>query len=199
MAAAVITADIVNSTLLEKQQEKKLVQQLTQLMEPYKGEFYRGDSFQVYLKDPADALKLLLKMRMEARQYGQGYDIRAAIGIGEVNTPVRKLGVASGEAFVLSGRALEEMSKTDGTRMLIKTADAERSRTLEVMALFTDYVFREMTGKQARVISLLLEGTTQAAAAKKIRKSQSTVNKHVQSAGWSELSKLLLLYGELFK
>ncbi|RYY59962.1 MAG: hypothetical protein EOO05_11540 [Chitinophagaceae bacterium] len=197
--SAVITADIVNSTLLDKTQEKKLYQQLQTAMEPNKWEFYRGDSFQVYLKEPADALQLLLKLRMEARQYGPGFDIRASIGIGEVSGQVRKLGVAAGEAFILSGRGMDELGKTNDNRLLMRSADAALTATLDVTSLFVDYIFREMTGKQARVLSLLLDGTTQAAAAKKIRKSQSTVSKHVQSAGWAELSKLLAIYRQLFK
>ncbi|RYY52001.1 MAG: hypothetical protein EOO05_22475 [Chitinophagaceae bacterium] len=197
--AAVITADIVNSTLLEKAQEKKLYQQLETAMAAFKWEFYRGDSFQVYVKDPADALHLMLKLRMEARQYGTGFDIRASVGIGDVGGQVRKLSVSTGEAFILSGRGMDELGKLSGSRLLLRSNDGKINGTLEVIALFTDYIFRELTGKQARVLSLLLDGSTQVAAAKKIRKSQSTVNKHVQSAGWEELSKLLAIYRQLFK
>ena len=81
----------------------------------------------------------------------------------------------------------------------LQRIDEKINGVLEVTALFVDYIFREMTGKQARVLSLLLQGDTQAAAAKKIRKSQSTISKHVQSAGWTELSKLLSIYCQLFK
>jgi len=39
---AVITADIVNSTKLEKSQEKKLINTLSNILKAYKFEFYRG-------------------------------------------------------------------------------------------------------------------------------------------------------------
>lgn len=197
--AAVITADIVNSTQLTKAQEKKLFQQLNEVLSPYQSEFYRGDSFQVYLKDPADALQLVLNLRMKARQAAMEFDIRAAVGLGEVVTPLRKLGVAGGEAFVLSGRSMDELGKSDERRLIIRSAAESGNDLLDVIALFADYLCREMTSKQARVISMLLEGATQVGVAKEIRKSQSTVNKHVQSAGWSELSKLLSTYRQLFK
>ena len=196
--AAVITADIVNSTQLTGVQEKKLFAKLETLLATYKYEFYRGDSFQVYLKQPADALKLLLRLRTQAKELGNEFDIRAAIGIGTVAIPVKKLGVAAGEAFVLSGRALDETGKRDDQQLVIRTADIKMSPALEVIALFIDYIFRGMTGKQARVLALLLDGETQTTAARKIRKSQSTVNKHVQSAGWQEITKLLSVYEGLF-
>ncbi|MET0634958.1 MAG: hypothetical protein ABWZ25_02955 [Chitinophagaceae bacterium] len=197
--AAVITADIVNSTQLTKTQEKKLFQQLETVINPNKFEFYRGDSFQVYMKEPDETLKLLLKLRLEARKLGSAFDIRASIGIGEVNLPVKKLSVATGEAFVLSGRGMDELAKGSERKMLIHSSGKNDSSILEVTSLFIDYIFREMTSKQARVLSLLLDGATQMAVAKKIRKSQSTIHQHVQSSGWSELTKLLAIYQQLYK
>jgi len=197
--SAVITADIVNSTQLTKAQEKSLFRELNEALKEHHFEFYRGDSFQAYIKEPAAALALLLKLRMIAREAGPAFDIRAATGIGDVPGPIKKLGVASGEAFLISGRAMDELGKTNDTRLILRSADAAMNTTLEVTALFIDYIFREMTSKQAKVLLILLNGGTQLAAAKKIRKSQSTIHKHVQSAGWAELSKLLGIYQQLFK
>ena len=197
--AAVITADIVNSTSLLKAQEKKLFSQLEEVLKPYRSEFYRGDSFQVYLKDPAAALKLIIELRMLTRQVGADFDIRAAIGIGEVSLPLKKLSTASGEAFLISGRAMDELGKTGDRRLLMRSPLESLNQSLELTAMFVDYIFREMTSKQARVLLIMLAGGTQLAAAKKIRKSQSTIHKHVQSSGWAELSKLLAIYQQLFK
>ena len=198
-AAAVITADIVNSTLLTKAQEKKLFRQLETELEPFRSEFYRGDSFQVYLKNPAEALMLVLKLRLTARQTGIAFDIRASVGIGEVITPLKKLGIAGGEAFVLSGRGMDELGKPGDQRILIRSVNEVQQQVLDLISLFTDHIFKQMTSKQARVIAILLDGGTQTAAAKAIKKSQSTISKHVQAAGWTEISKLLNSYQQLFK
>ena len=48
---AVITADIVNSTKLTAAKEKLLLKKLLSVLNPYQFEFYRGDSFQVLLKN----------------------------------------------------------------------------------------------------------------------------------------------------
>src|SRR5882672_9177406 len=95
--AAVITGDIVNSTLLVPKLEKKMIAQLSVLLKHHKFEFYRGDSFQVYIKDPSEALELLFRLRTQARCYSFIHDVRGSIGIGKMNTPLRDLRTATSE------------------------------------------------------------------------------------------------------
>src|SRR4051812_26599215 len=102
---SVITADIVNSTLLDRQQEKKLLAQLVSVLQEHKYEFYRGDSFQVYIKNNSLALQVVLQARSIARSFSLAHDVRASIGIGAVTAPVRSLKTSTGEGFILSGRA----------------------------------------------------------------------------------------------
>ena len=52
---AVITADIVNSTKLSKTDMKKIMKNITLIFSNHKIEFFRGDSFQVYMKLPGEA------------------------------------------------------------------------------------------------------------------------------------------------
>src|SRR5690242_20490149 len=66
--SAVITADIVNSTLLNSGSVQDLINQLRKTLQPFQHEFYRGDSFQVLVKKPAEALKLVIELRGEARK-----------------------------------------------------------------------------------------------------------------------------------
>jgi hypothetical protein len=63
---AVLTGDIVNSTRLKKIAEKKLLKILTAALAAHQFEFYRGDSFQVYVRNPAEALKIALICRTAA-------------------------------------------------------------------------------------------------------------------------------------
>ena len=56
---AVLTGDIVNSTKISAAAEKKLLKVLQQVLAAYKFEFYRGDSFQVYIKNPAEACPII--------------------------------------------------------------------------------------------------------------------------------------------
>ncbi len=191
--AAVITADIVNFSLLPLGKGKNLVTQISTILKDYTFEFYRGDSLQVYCKDALVALDLVCKIRTTARNINAIHDIRASIGIGKVNTPIKNIKTASGEAFVLSGRAFDQLNDQ---HLQIISADEMANTSLHLISRFCDYLFKKMTSKQAEVILKLLEGKTQTETADKLMKSQSTINKHAKSAEWSEIENLLALYKE---
>ncbi len=168
----------------------------------YQLEVYRGDSFQVYVKEAGDAMRLLLQLRAAAKSIDEGgialpvFDIRAAIGIGTVKTPVKDLRTATGNAFILSGKSLDALQKPD-QRLVMVSGQPAADRSLRVIAYFIDYLMERMTIKQALVVYEMLNGQTQAGVAKKLKKSQATVNQHLQAAGWQEIEKLLEEYGNL--
>lgn len=191
--SAVITADIVNSTTLPPSAAKKMIDRLTRVITPFKYEFFRGDSFQVYLKDPRKALKVALLLRGEARKFSSLHDIRACIGIGETNPRLKKLSTSTDEAFVLSGRNFDRLTETN-RRLAIVSADEKVNQGFNAISAFIDYIFRDITEKQSEVLVHLLNGDTQQEVAKKLKKSPSTINKHTQSTGWNELIQLLNYY-----
>ena len=195
---AVLTGDIVNSTKLKKAVEKKLLSLLYSTLSFYKFEFYRGDSFQVYITKPEEALKIALLCRTAAISISKNEeinlsDIRMSIGIGIVKTPVKTLGAAKDEAFVLSGRAFDELEKT-ATRLSITTGNNLANAGLAVIADYINAIFKMMTGKQAEVIFELLKGQTQQEVATLLKRSKSTIHQHVISGRWSEVEKLLQRY-----
>lgn len=200
---AVITADIVNSTAMGSKAAGELRSILEQLINANQAKFlsfYRGDSFQSYLVDPYPAYKLALRLRTAARIFENQLpdiktDLKISIGIGSIETPVTQIKTAQGEAFLLSGRGLDELEKT-GRRLIIRCGDDKVNTTLESISLFTDYLFDALTYKQAEVLQHLLENRTQIETAKVLDKSQSTVNRHVQSLGWKQMEELLRLYNQ---
>ena len=68
---------------------------------------------------------------------------------------------------------------------------------MKVLSQFVDYIFQRLTVKQAAVVFELLMKRTQIETAKKLKKTQATINKHTQAAGWQELEKLLKDYENL--
>ena len=197
--SAVITGDIVSSTQLSKPMLNKLLQNLRDMLAPYPHEFFRGDSFQVLIKDAQEAYNLLLQLRMIALKLtpDKAYpvtDIRASIGLGSVKFPVKNMGTATDEAFVLSGRLFEQL-KT-GERLLIASPEKNKdiNTGLRLIAGFTDFILQRLTAKQAEVLYELLLQKTQSEIARTLKKSQVTVHKHAQAAGWSALEKLITEY-----
>lgn len=203
MIQSVLTADIVNSTLLSPVQEEKLMKDLKDLLSPYKYEFYRGDSFQVYLEESDKALEIALKCRTAAIKLAQeetdtASDIRVSIGLGDVEEPVKALSSAKGEAFLLSGRGLDELGKTAG-RLVISTGDPLANITFSVMADYLNSVYRQMTAKQAEVISELLKGETQQQVADRLGRSKSTISQHVTAGRWEEIENIINKYKSLIE
>jgi hypothetical protein len=197
---AVITADIVNSSMLSKKAFTALLKSFERQFtgEGLKFGFYRGDSFHALCGVNA-ALRLVCLLRTAAIQYSTEstrIDIRITIGIGTVEEPVKDLGTARGDAFTLSGREMDQLEKS-GPRLSIRCKDAFTDTGFSAISLFMDYILNKMTVKQAEVVHILLHGLTQAKVAKKLGKTQSTVSKHASSANWNELVRLLEIYDDI--
>ncbi len=192
---AVLTGDIVNSTKLIVAAEEKLLKELRDILSPYKHEFFRGDSFQAYVDDPAPALRIALRCRTAAigllpEEADLISDVRISIGIGEVSGVVSDLATAKGEAFLLSGRGLDEMKKESG-RLTIHTGNKMGALALEVVADYINSIYKQMTAKQAEVISELLNDLSQQDVAEKLKRSKSTISQHVSAGKWEEIEALL--------
>lgn len=197
---AVLTGDIVNSTKLSAAKSMALGRQLEALFakEAVAFEFYRGDSFQAYVKNPAQALRLALLSRTAAIKLSKDdkrvlSDVRISIGIGAVTSPVRSLKTAKGEAFVLSGRRFDEMIKAQD-RLAMHSPHLLANEAFQIMANYLNAIFKEMTGKQAEVIFELLKGGLQTEVASKIKKTKSTIHQRITAGRWPEIETLLQQY-----
>jgi hypothetical protein len=201
---AVLTGDIVNSTQLPPIEEVLLQERLRRAFSAYKTEFYRGDSFQTYIPDPVGSLRAALYARSLAisltttEEERALTDLRISIGIGPVISPVRKPGTAKGEAFILSGRGLDEIQKTE-RRLSIVSDRPIADIGLQIMADYLDAIYRGMTTKQAAAIAGLLEGDTQQEVALKLNKSKSTISQLVTAGRWTEIEKILQQFENLIK
>lgn len=194
---AVITGDIVNSTKLPASKTSRLTQRIIEVFDKNKNEFYRGDSFQAYIKEPKEALRLALLCRTAAINIAKDEkvvsDVRISIGIGNITGTIRSLKTAKGEAFVLSGRMLDEIIKTE-QRLAITSSNRLANEGLQVIADYINSIFQLMTAKQAEVIFELLLGQQQQAVAKKLKKTKSSIHQRVTAGRWPEIERLLQQY-----
>jgi biotin operon repressor len=197
MIHAVITGDIVNSTQLQPAEERLLLKSLKKIFEDHKHEFFRGDSFQAYIKDASAALQLALLCRTAAIGLHPDAevvsDVRVSIGVGSVDSPVRLLATAKGEAFLLSGRGLDSMMKTEG-RLVITTENKMGNLALALISDYINSIYKQMTAKQAEVIFELLCGLSQQEVADKLGRSKSTISQHVSAGRWDEIESVLNKY-----
>lgn len=207
---AVITGDIVRSREMGDLQallqvlKEAVVEIEKELDTLIKLELYRGDSFQILIDRPEQAIKIAVLLRSKLRSATkslEGYitdtsleklwDARVAVGIGKVNKPAPKVVESTGEAFELSGRQLDKL-KGSQDRISFKSSWEDLNHQLEVLAKLTDAIISRWTlNSSEAVYSYLLFGETQQQIAMKLKISQPAVHKRLTIANIDAIDGLL--------
>ncbi len=202
---AIITADIVNSSLLRATELDEVLAAINALIHPYakKHEFYRGDSFHTLLNDPETGLELATLLRlcvrkMQPARLKKPLDIRIAIGLGEIDTPIKKLSTATGEAFVLSECQLYNLSQTDQCLSIV-TKSNSANKSFQILSEYSDLLFRNISITQAEVLYLLFNGLTETLVAEQLKKAQPTINRVKKAANYNALQTNIAHYRALVK
>jgi hypothetical protein len=202
---AIFTADIVNSSLLRATELDEVLTAINALIHPYakKHEFYRGDSFHTLLNEPETGLELATLLRLYVRKMQPArlkkpLDIRIAIGLGEIDTPIKKLSTATGEAFVLSGRELDKLSQTDQCLSIV-TKSNSANEAFQILSEYSDLLLANISSTQAEVLYLLLNGFTETLVAEQLRKTQPTINRIKKAGHYNALQANIAHYRAMVK
>lgn len=107
----IITGDIVNSRKLSS---KIWIDGLKRLLNaigknPVEWEIYRGDEFQLEVKNPEDALMIALHIKSYFKSIK--LDVRMSIGFGDMTYKAKKISESNGSAFTRSGEVFETLKK----------------------------------------------------------------------------------------
>jgi hypothetical protein len=210
---AVITGDIVKYSNLPVEQRQDLEPLLhdcgKQIGQHFADELasplivFRGDSWQLVLKNPRAALRTALYLRAlliaaSHDQNKQRLDTRFAIGVGAIDFLPNKTNTSGGGiAFVLSGRKLDEIKPGSGMGISIDDKDSHPlSKTWDVIVQLIDALARDWTPSQATAISWALLNLIQKEIAKKYSPpiSQQGVAKHLNSAAWPTVERAIEFY-----
>jgi hypothetical protein len=147
---------------------------------------FRGDGWQCLGPEPAYALRGALILRARLGTLGRSFDTRISIGIGAGRlTEDEDLRLASGPAFELSGRGLDDMPHARRFAVAWETPPGDAPLLRAVFAL-ADEISRNWTPGQARVFArLLLENRrpNQEALAQALDITQQTVAEHLAGGG----------------
>lgn len=203
MMNSVITADIVQSTQRTMSQKRLMTDlastflQLTEFIEPGRVllpfTLFRGDSFQGVLAGVEDALLAAVYLRCSIRRELQ-LDVRQAIGLGRTSELVGDSTLQStGEAFVRSGRLLDDMTKQKKRQQRIAVAsgsdqfDAEFNTHFELL----EAIAEDWTDRESEAVFLKLHKWTQTEIADYLQINQSAVHKRLKAAKWTAVDALL--------
>lgn len=200
-AVAVLTGDIVRSSLLTGGERDQLLELLSGLPDslasaflgsgPYRIDVFRGDSWQLLVPQAALAPRvgLYFRARLRADFEDLRLDSRVGLGIGPADVPADSdLGSADGPAFRLSGQALEALGEGSGMRLEFPSEiDSLLVDSFNVLLRLVDLQIERWTPKQAFAVARALTGLTQQRIAERwpgAPISQQAVAQHLDRAGW---------------
>lgn len=198
---SVITGDIVKSSKLSIEQHKKLVRVMrncskeVQKVFPdalkYEAELFRGDSWQLLIKKPEEALNIAVFYRayLKANMMINKIDARMAISVGTVDFVESSFGV--GDAYKISGKALDKKGKRKIKFVSDVIAEAD---FIDLITYNVDFISSKWTGKQSKIILLALQNMDQSAIAVKLKISQQAVSKQLDSTGWNIVSSNIIYF-----
>ena len=199
---AVLTGDVVGSTRLKGQERvdlleimretSVLLQEQFPLDVPLPLEIYRGDSWQVLVQNPENALKVGLYFRAHIRMGMKDHpvDTRFSIGLGAIDLlPEDHVSSGDGEAFWLSGHGLERMPRNRRMVILLSASYADcQSDGADTILFLVDTLASRWTRKQAEAVVGALAGKTQESIAQSWAENpitQQAVAQHLDRAGWN--------------
>lgn len=118
---AVITGDIINSRELPPERALKALKIVLDDYgnTPNDWEIYRGDSFQLLIKQPENSLDIAMRIKASLKSH-KAMDVRMAIGIGKVSFFGGAITESNGEAFIKSGDRFGQL-KSDKVNLAIAT------------------------------------------------------------------------------
>lgn len=196
---SVITGDIISSTkhINPNIWLTSLEGALNKLESKFnRWEIYRGDSFQIEIKDIYNSFEYALYIK-SCIKCNKGMDVRLSIGIGEKTFDGRKVTESNGEAFQYSGETLE-LLKQEKTNLKIKTKSGILNRELNLYFKFALIAMDNWTVNTAEIVKLSLENQNklQKELAQLIGINQEAVSKRLKRAYFEEIKELDLLYRE---
>lgn len=215
---AIITGDIVSSRSIEPANRQRLFKELAAFLKTLKKSYissyetFRGDSLQCKVIAPELSLRAALLIRAFFRAYilqdpktalqqksnkgyfSTKYDIRLAIGIGEVDfIDEKKITSSDGMAFRLSGEGLDSLKETL-QRLIIKSVYTDFDEQIEPSVLLLDALIQKWTQNQAALAWYKLQQVKEDEIAALLHITQSAVTQRKKTAQWYAVEKLLTYF-----
>ena len=192
----VITGDIIHSQKTDSALWLKILKSELNVLgqSPSVWEIYRGDSFQVEIGNPFEALRVAIKLKASVKSI-KGIDVRISIGIGEKAHHAKKVTESNGSAFVYSGVQYDQLVK-EKQNLMVSTDSFIFNRDvnfyLKLGLLFMD----NWSVNSAQVVKSTMENPSlsQQELGELLGIKQSAVSNRLKRANYSEVEQLLEIY-----
>ena len=164
---AALTGDIVKSSKLSSEKLDEVREAIEQAsgevgewergLVAAKPDFFRGDSWQMVLAEPAYALRVAMYLRASLKARNKTWDSRIAIGIGRVEPLEKKqASLSSGPAMMASGKALDKMGAKYRLAIATEDGDTVEARWVELAIRLVDILVGHWTRGQAEAVKAAL-------------------------------------------
>ena len=180
----ILTADIINSRKLSS---KKWMNDFKQLLNsfgksPNDWEIYRGDEFQLEIKNPEDAFWIAFQLKAFFKSIN--LDVRMSLGFGDKTYKTKKITESNGSAFIRSGELFETLKKQkinlavnsgnvdfdEEFNLIVQLSMSFMDSWLQQSAEFVLVAIQNPTLSQEEIGSML--GINQAAVSRRQKRSQ---------------------------
>lgn len=194
---SVITGDIIDSRNVPKPRRwlatlKKVLNTFGR--SPKIWEIYRGDSFQLEIKDVYAAFEATILIKASIRTI-RDLDVRMAIGVGEKTYHAKKITESNGEAFVFSGEKFEGL-KREKQNLAIKTSSETFDEEINLYFRLALIAMDNWTPNSAEMVLLSMKnpGISQEELGKIIGIRQNTVSERQKRSYLDEIIALNAMY-----
>jgi len=193
---AVITGDIINSTQADPKTWLPVLKDALSKAgsSPKEWEIYRGDSFQLFVKDPLLALSIAIQIKAAIKTI-KSLDVRMAIGIGHIKHTSAKITEANGQAFIYSGERFEGLKK-EKLNLVIKSGWPEFDRDVNLFIKLALLIMDHWTENSAEMIKISLENPDKAQSelGAIIGIKQNAISSRLKRAAFEEISEMIEIY-----
>lgn len=192
----VITGDVINSTKKPPQKWLSLLKkELNKIgKSPKVWEIYRGDSFQVLINKPEEALLAAIKIKAALKTL-PNIDVRMALGLGSRTHNAARITESNGSAFVHSGEKFETL-KNEKQNLSIKSDwpgfDKEMNLFLRIILIPMD----SWTINSAEAVKVAIEnpGKSQEELGLIMGIKQNAVSNRLKRAYYGEVMEVNEMY-----
>ncbi|WP_163399974.1 SatD family protein [Flavobacterium fluviatile] len=156
---SVITGDIIGS---REQESEHWVEDLKKILAqfgatPNQWEVYRGDEFQIEVKNPEEALLTAILVKAHLRAIKS--DARMSIGFGNKTHNAEKISESNGSAFIHSGELFETLKKQKVT-LAMRTGNDETDEKLNLMIQLALTFMDSWLAQSAEFVAIAIENPT---------------------------------------
>lgn len=201
---AVLTTDIVHSTKLSANEYAKVMSALEELLAlqaerfECKFEIFRGDSFQILYPNYAVAMQsaLAIRLNLQAGMNCPAVKLTQSLAVDKVEKLSNKLGSSLGEAFIVSGRALDNATRGD---LVLNLPQSFGVADLTISTLFLRHLLDGLTEKQAEVLFYYidLDCPEQQTIADMMKMTRQNIAAHLKRSGAELVKAYLYAYRDL--